>query len=123
MTQCIDPSDPRYFTQTSDKSYDRHKYQINLTNGKSVVFDDYEIMRAAWFQTDSMFLKSVDVLDKGFKYNESFPPRSRPRFESIGNNVRALCCKSKRTNRSKTGVTNHDHLDSKTWKEVIIVFV
>ena len=42
MTQCIDPSDPRYFTQTSDKSYDRHKYQINLTNGKSVVFDDYE---------------------------------------------------------------------------------
>ena len=67
MTQCIDPSDPRYFKETSDKPYDRHKYQINLTNGKSVVFDDYETMRAAWFQTDSMFLKSVDVLDKGFK--------------------------------------------------------
>jgi hypothetical protein len=67
MTQCIDPSDPRYFTETSDKSYDRHKYQINLTSGKSVVFDDYEIMKATWFQTDSMFLKSVDTLDKGFK--------------------------------------------------------
>jgi hypothetical protein len=68
MTQCISPDDPQYFTETSSGLYDRHKYKLYLTNGKSIVFDDYESLRVAWFQTDSKFLQSVEVLDinKGF---------------------------------------------------------
>ena len=69
MNQCIDPSDPQYFTESCSKLYNRHKYKLCLTNGKFVVYDDYEALRLAWFQTDSIFLDSVEVLDinKGFK--------------------------------------------------------
>ena len=62
-TELIQPNDPRYFTQTSDGSYDRHFYRIVLTNGKSITVDDYEQMRAMWFQYDSKFLSHVEVLD------------------------------------------------------------
>ena len=59
MTQCISPDDPQYFTETSSGLYDRHKYKLYLTNGKTIVFDDYESLRVAWIQTDSKFLQSV----------------------------------------------------------------
>jgi len=62
-TELIQPSDPRYFTQTSDGSYDRHFYRIVLTNGKSITVDDYEQMRSFWFQYDSKYLSHVEVLD------------------------------------------------------------
>ena len=38
MTQCIDPSDDRYFTVTSDKPYNRHHYTIVFANGQSESF-------------------------------------------------------------------------------------
>ena len=62
-TELIQPNDPRYFTQTSDGSYDRHFYRIVLTNGRSITVDDYEQMRAMWFQYDSKFLSHVEVID------------------------------------------------------------
>ena len=62
-TELIQPNDPRYFTQTSDGSYDRHFYRIVLTNGKSIMVDDYEQMRSFWFQYDSKYLSHVDVID------------------------------------------------------------
>ena len=69
-TKLIQPNDPRYFTQTSDGSYDRHSYRIVLTNGKSITVDDYEQMRAMWFQYESKYLSHVEVIDvkssKGF---------------------------------------------------------
>ena len=69
-TNLIQPSDPRYFTQTSDGSYDRHSYRIVLTNGKSIVLEDYDRVRAFWFEYDSKFLSHVEVIDvkssKGF---------------------------------------------------------
>lgn len=34
-----------------------------LTNGKSITVEDYEQMRAMWFQYDSKFLSHVEVLD------------------------------------------------------------
>ncbi len=49
MTQLIQPSDPQYFTQTSDGSYDRHNYTVVFKNKKTLQFDDYEQMRAYWF--------------------------------------------------------------------------
>ena len=38
----IEKDDSRYFTATSEGSYDRHTYRIHLVNGDHVDLDDYE---------------------------------------------------------------------------------
>ncbi len=78
MTQLIQPSDPQYFTQTSDGSYDRHTYTVVFKNKKTLTFDDYEQMRAYWFGwSKTKHLSHVIVNDlsavrasdsKGFKW-------------------------------------------------------
>lgn len=61
------------FKQTCDKPYDRHHYKLVYSNGNEVVFDNYQDVNAAWFQTPSDFVSHVEVLDipekksKGFK--------------------------------------------------------
>ena len=50
-------NDPTYFTNTSDDPYDRHTYRVRLTNDKSIVLDDYELVRGLWFQYEKQFLK------------------------------------------------------------------
>lgn len=65
-------NDPTYFTQTSDGPYDRHNYRIHLTNGKSIVLDDYEQVRNLWFQYEKRFLKVIEVLDKKAKSSGGF---------------------------------------------------
>ena len=62
-TNLIQPNDPRYFTQTSDGYYDRHVYRIVLKDGRSTIMEDYDEMRAFWFQYDSKFLSHVEVID------------------------------------------------------------
>lgn len=53
------------FTCTSDASYDRHNYQIVHDDGKSPVFDDYEVLRAFWFHHAQVWYNpTVVVLDK-----------------------------------------------------------
>ena len=37
--ELISPSDPRYFSQTSDDPYDRHQYKLFYTSGKEQVVD------------------------------------------------------------------------------------
>jgi hypothetical protein len=59
-----------YFKQTCDKPYDRHKYKLVFKNKKAVVFDDWDLARAAWFewcQTGNCV--SIQVIDHkgGFK--------------------------------------------------------
>ena len=51
------------FTTTSNRSYDRHKYELVFTDGRSVVIDDYSAMREAWFQHTSV-CSHVNVVDK-----------------------------------------------------------
>jgi len=63
MTQLIDPSDPRYFRQTSDEPYLRHDYKLIKTNGDTVVFDNYEDVQRMWFEYNGNFLSHVEVLD------------------------------------------------------------
>jgi hypothetical protein len=46
----ISPSDPQYFELSSKEPYDRHKYKVLFPDGRSLMFDDYEEMRAVWFQ-------------------------------------------------------------------------
>ena len=70
MTQNIDPSDPRYFTQSSDGIYDRHQYKIVSNNGQSIVVDNWETVRSIWW--DNKFLSHVDVLDIKKKGGKGF---------------------------------------------------
>lgn len=60
------------FEQTSYEPYDRHFYQIILKSGKTLTFEAYDQMRAAWFQSCATgSLDRVIVIDaqqyKGFK--------------------------------------------------------
>ena len=55
---------PEWFEQTSDEPYDRHQYQLEF-NGKSIIFDDYDQLRAYWFQKIRNWGNcKVNVLDR-----------------------------------------------------------
>jgi Uma2 family endonuclease len=69
MTKLIGKDDPRYFSQTCNKPYDRHLYKIVCKN-KSVVLESWEEVQEYWW--NNMALNPdmiVEVLDKkrGFK--------------------------------------------------------
>jgi hypothetical protein len=59
------------FKQTSDEPYDKHDYKLVYSNNQSVIFDNYEDLRLAWYNTPEQFRGYVEVLDKktkkGFK--------------------------------------------------------
>jgi hypothetical protein len=63
MSNLIEPSDPRYFKQTSDKPYDRHHYKIVFTNGESEVFESWQEVFSRWWQVPSQFSSHIEVLD------------------------------------------------------------
>jgi hypothetical protein len=54
---------PEFFTQTSDKSYDRHSYQVVSQSGESYLFDSYMDAQATWF-SKGVFLSHINVIDK-----------------------------------------------------------
>jgi hypothetical protein len=55
---------PVWFEQTSDESYDRHQYQLEF-NGQSLIFDDYDQLRAYWFECARNWDDcKVNVLDR-----------------------------------------------------------
>jgi hypothetical protein len=73
MTQLIDSADPQYFTQTSDGTYDRHTYKLTVPGYNSIVIEDYEILRAVWFEQCRNFKGcKVEVLDATKKSNKGF---------------------------------------------------
>ena len=63
MIKLIERSDPQFFEETSNGSYDRHDYKL-VTTTNSYLFDNYEDMRNMWWNYDSSMLKHVEVLDK-----------------------------------------------------------
>ena len=53
-----------YFTSTSNAPYDRHRYKLIFKNKKAAIFDDYEVLRTAWFEWASTNqLDRVEILD------------------------------------------------------------
>ena len=70
MTALIKPSDPQYFTETSDELYDRHTYKIVSKSGETIVVDNWLQAREIWWNRKA-FLSHVEILDvkksKGFK--------------------------------------------------------
>ena len=41
MVAVIETTDPRYFTVTSDKLYDRHHYRVVDKNGDTTIVDNW----------------------------------------------------------------------------------
>jgi len=73
MTQLISPDDPRYFTLSCHKDYDRHAYKLCLSDGSSMQVDDWETAKSYWFQWAGMGRQTrithVEVLDLPEKNN------------------------------------------------------
>jgi hypothetical protein len=71
MTELIQRSDSRYFTQTSDAPYDRHTYNIVFSNGQSEHYPSWEQVQSRWFEAPTQFLSHIEVMDvkqsKGFQ--------------------------------------------------------
>ena len=72
MTKCIEPSDPRYFTVTSDEPYDRHDYKIIRKDGETMVVDSWGLAREIWWNTPSFSLSHIEVLDKKTNKKKGF---------------------------------------------------
>ena len=70
MTALIEPSDPQYFTHTSDELYDRHTYKLVAKSGETIKVDNWLQAREIWWNRKA-FLSHIEVLDvkqsKGFK--------------------------------------------------------
>ena len=58
-----DPTNTTFFKNTCDKDYDRHKYKMVMKNGKALVLEDYEMVRAYWWQFRQQ-MDHVEVMDK-----------------------------------------------------------
>ena len=54
--------DGEVFESYCDKPYDRQEYKVVLKDGRSVIFDNYELMRYEWYQNRAQ-LSHVEVLD------------------------------------------------------------
>ena len=63
MTALIETTDPRYFTVSSDKLYDRHHYRVVDKNGNTTVVDNWQDAACIWWNKKA-FLSHIEVLDK-----------------------------------------------------------
>ena len=56
------------FTTYCDKPYDQNHYEVHLTNGNVMTFDDYTEMRNFWFMhCQRGMLSQVFIVDKAQK--------------------------------------------------------
>ena len=72
VTKLIEKSDPRYFTQTSDLNYDRHRYKLVYEDGRSKEFDSWEKVQSVWFQSHKEWLSHIEVIEPVSKKNKGF---------------------------------------------------
>ena len=72
MTELIGKDDPRYFSQTCNKPYDRHHYKM-ISKSKSVVLESWDEVHEYWWNNIALNPDMiVEVIDKpkttkGFK--------------------------------------------------------
>ena len=71
MTELIKKDDPRYFSQTSDKPYDRHHYKI-ISQTKTIVVESWHEMQEYWWNNMSFQPPIVEVLDKPKEKSKGF---------------------------------------------------
>ena len=70
MTKLISKDDPRYFSRTSDLSYDRHNYKI-VCKDKSCVVESWDEVQEYWWNNMHIQTPTIEVLDKP-KSNKGF---------------------------------------------------
>ena len=71
MTNLIEKTDSRYFSQTSDAPYDRHHYKI-VCQDKSFVVESWDEVQEYWWNRRGFSPPVIEVIDKpktkkGFK--------------------------------------------------------
>ena len=71
MTKLIKKNDPRYFSETSNKPYDRHHYQIVCTT-KSFVVESWEEVQEYWWNNREITESIIEVLDKPKSKSKGF---------------------------------------------------
>ncbi len=70
-TKLIEKDDPRYFSQTCNKPYDRHRYKI-VCETKSIMVESWEEVQEYWWNNRNLLIPPViEVLDK-LKSNKGF---------------------------------------------------
>jgi len=62
MVALVEKSDPRYFSQTSDKMYDRHLYKVVTKTGDATVVNNWEDAACIWWNKKKI-LSHIEVLD------------------------------------------------------------
>ena len=74
MTKLISSDDPRYFSQTSDKPYDRHHYKI-VSQTKTFVVKSWDEVQEWWWNnchSPSIQNAVIEVFDKPKKKSKGF---------------------------------------------------
>ena len=71
MTELIKKDDPRYFSQTSNESYDRHHYKI-VSQTKTIVVESWDDVQEYWWNNMSFQPPIVEVLDKPKEKSKGF---------------------------------------------------
>ena len=66
MTKLIEKNDPRYFSVTSDKDYDRHHYKIVSSSKTTFIVESWQEVQEWWWNNCHLptFDAVVHVLDK-----------------------------------------------------------
>ena len=73
MTNLIEKTDPRYFSQTSDELYDRHRYKIVCSTKTFVVESWQDVQEWWWNNCNSLnFDAVVHVLYRPKKKSKGF---------------------------------------------------
>ena len=69
--QLIAKNDSRYFSQTCDKPYDRHRYKI-VCQTKSFVVESWEEVQEYWWNNREFTESIIEVLDKPKSKSKGF---------------------------------------------------
>ena len=74
MTKLITKNDPRYFSVTSDKEYDRHHYKIVSSSKTTFIVESWQEVQEWWGNNCNSlnFDAIVVVLDKPRKKSKGF---------------------------------------------------
>ena len=74
MTKLISSDDPRYFTETSNISYDRHRYKIFSKHYCTMIVESWDEVQEWWWNHCHMisFDAVIEVLDKPKQKSKGF---------------------------------------------------
>ena len=64
MTKLISSDDPRYFTETSNISYDRHRYKIVSKHYCTMIVESWQEVIEYWWNRRQFASPVIEVIDK-----------------------------------------------------------